>query len=223
MPRISIGANYVLHFRLQQGNPGAIHSRSKLATLDMSPEQLHDFILLPAFIFFARIFDVSFGTLRIISVSRGQKLLAAVLGFVEILIWIFAISQIFNNLNNPACYFAYACGFATGNYMGIVLEERIAMGSVMLRVVTREDGEELCAALRQLDIGVTEADAHGASGPVKVIFAVVKRRDLARVMETVRQFNPKAFFTIEDVRTVSQGVFPTHRMLLPMAMRRPGK
>ncbi len=89
-----------------------------------------NYLVLPAAIFLARICDVTIGTLRIIFVSKGNKLIAPVLGFFEVLIWIIAITRIIENLNNPFCYVAYAAGFATGNYIGLRVEEKLAVGIV---------------------------------------------------------------------------------------------
>lgn len=194
----------------------------------MGWEEFYAYGVLPLVIFMARVGDVSLGTFRIIAVSRGRKSLATVLGFFEVLIWLVAIGQIFGNLTNVVGYIAYALGFATGNYIGILLEERLAMGEVLIRIITRQSGENLTAKLREQNIGVTVVDAQGATGGVHVIFAVIKRRDVVAVVETIREFNPKAFYTLEDVRAVNKGVFPTHRLIAPSALsvfgaRRKGK
>ena len=99
-----------------------------------------NWVILPALIFVSRIFDVSFGTLRIIFVSRGKRSIAPFLGFFEVLIWLLAISQIMQNLNNFACYIAYAGGFAMGNYIGMRIEEKLAMGTMIIRVFLVGDG-----------------------------------------------------------------------------------
>jgi uncharacterized protein YebE (UPF0316 family) len=164
--------------------------------------------ILPVAIFLARICDVSLDTLRIIYVSRGLKLLAALIGFFEVLIWLIAISQIISNLSNPVLYIAYACGFAMGNYIGILIEEKMAIGTVVIRIITQKDATQLIEVLKTDGYGVTHADAQGALGPVKIIFTIVKRKDISSVLEIIRKFNPQAFYTIEDIRSVRQGVFP---------------
>lgn len=166
------------------------------------------FIIVPVLIFFARVCDVTMGTIRIIFVSRGHKFLAPLVGFFEILIWLIAIGKIFQNLNNITCYIAYAGGFAAGNLVGIWLEEKLAMGSVIIRVITRKDGVELIKSLRSAGYGATSIAAEGSSGTVSVIYSVIKRSDLDDVIGIVKRFNPKAFYSIEDVRFVSEGVFP---------------
>jgi len=166
------------------------------------------FTLLPLIIFSTRICDVTLDTLRIIYVSRGLKILAAAIGFFEVLIWLFAITQIFKNLTNPIYYVAYAGGFAMGNFIGILIEERMAIGTVFIRIITHQDTAELIELLKRDSYGVTQVDAHGAQGPVKIIFTIVKRKDIEHVLEIVRSCNPQAFYAIEDVRSARKRVFP---------------
>ena len=170
--------------------------------------EIFKFVILPALIFMARICDVTLDTLRIIYVSRGMKFAAPMIGFFEVLIWLMAISQIFQNLSNPVCYIAYAGGFAMGNFIGIILEEKMAIGTVVIRIITQKDAMQLIEVLKTNRYGVTHVDAQGVMGPVKIIFTIVKRKDIDRVLEIVRTCNPLAFFTIEDVRSARKGVFP---------------
>ena len=170
--------------------------------------EIFKFVILPTLIFMARICDVTLDTLRIIYVSRGMKFAAPMIGFFEVLIWLMAISQIFQNLSNPVCYVAYAGGFAMGNFIGIILEEKMAIGTVVIRIITQKEALQLIEVLKTNRYGVTHIDAQGVMGPVKIIFTIVKRKDIDRVLEIVRTCNPLAFFTIEDVRSVRKGVFP---------------
>ena len=170
--------------------------------------EIFKFVLLPVLIFLARICDVTLDTLRIIYVSRGMKFLAPAIGFVEVLIWLVAITQIFKNLSNPICYVAYLGGFAMGNFIGIIIEEKMAIGTVVIRIITQKDAEALIGCLKENRYGVTHVDAQGAMGQVKIIFTIVKRKSIDSVLEIVRGCNPLAFYTIEDVRSVRKGVFP---------------
>ena len=174
----------------------------------IDPEVL-SLVIVPAFIFFARICDVTIGTMRIIFVSRGMKMVAPVLGFFEVFIWIIAVGQIFQNLTNPLNYFAYAAGFATGNYVGMLVEERLAMGLALIRVITQRDATNLIDYLRGAGYGVTVLDAQGKQGPGKVIFSVIKRKNIKDVEKAIHEFNSKAFYSIEDVRRAAEGTFPT--------------
>ena len=172
------------------------------------------YLVLPIIIFLARICDVSIGTLRIIFVSRGKKNIAPILGFFEVLIWIIVIGKIMQNASNMACYIGYAAGFATGNYVGMLIEEKLAMGFVVVRIITPIDAFELKNALLKAEIGTTTIPAEGAVGKVDVIFTSIQRSDLPKVVELIQIHNPKAFYTVEDLKYVSEGVFPVHQSLL---------
>lgn len=165
-------------------------------------------VIIPLLIFLSRIIDVSFGTMRIIYISRGLKLIAPILGFFEILIWLIAIGQIMNNLTNVVYYIAYAAGFAMGNFVGIFIEDLLAIGKVVLRIITQKDASELIAFLRSEGYGITAVNAEGATGNVKIIFSVIDRKNLEAVIGSVQQFNPKAFFSVEDTRIAREGIFP---------------
>jgi uncharacterized protein YebE (UPF0316 family) len=171
---------------------------------------LFNWVILPLMIYFARIIDVSLGTMRIITLSRGMHKIAPILGFFEILIWLLAIRQIFSHLNNPACYVAYAAGFATGIFNGMWIERRLAIGYQVVRIITKYDAEKLVHALREKGFGVSALDGEGNSGPIKIIFTVVKRRDIQSVLGEVKHFNPRAFYSIEDVRAAAEGIFPNN-------------
>ncbi len=173
--------------------------------------QLFAWVILPFFIFLARVVDVSMGTLRIIFVSKGLKYLAPVIGFFEVIIWLIAIRVIMQNLDNFMCYIAYGAGFAMGNYVGIFIENRLAVGRAALRVITRMDATELIKTLREKGYGVTSVEAQGSDGNVNVLFMVIRRGDFATIANLIKEFNPKAFYTLEDVKFVSEGVFPNKK------------
>jgi uncharacterized protein YebE (UPF0316 family) len=171
----------------------------------------YTWLAIPLLIFLARVADVSMGTVRVIFVSRGFKYLAPIVGFFEIIIWLLAIGQIMKNLSNPACYLAYAGGFAIGNFVGIHIAEKLSLGVVLLRIVTRQDATRLVESLQSSNYGVTSIDGEGSSGPVKVVFTVIPRREVAGVVGIVREFNPRAFYSVEEVGMVERGIFPVKR------------
>ncbi len=173
-----------------------------------------NYLVLPLMIFAARVVDVTLGTLRIIFVSRSMKMLAPMIGFFEALIWLLAMGQIFQSLTNMGLYFAYAAGFAAGNYMGIYLEGKIAMGLLVVRTITADDATELIEYLKENDFGVTSVSASGVSGQVRLILSVIKRKDLKRMIQIINEKMPKAFITVEDVRSVSEGFFPQKSLSL---------
>ncbi len=161
-----------------------------------------DFIVLPLLIFSARIIDVSLDTIRVIMVSKGYRKLAPYIGFFQVLIWIITITRIMENLDNWVTYVAYAAGFAMGTYVGMWLEERLAIGNELLRVITRKPADDLIRVLRNEGFSVTVADGMGRDGEVGIIFLVAKRKDLKHAIAVVKQYNPQAFYTIEDMRFV---------------------
>jgi uncharacterized protein YebE (UPF0316 family) len=169
---------------------------------------LYGWIVIPLLIFIARVVDVSMGTVRVVFISRGLKYLAPVVGFFEILVWLLAIGQIMKNLSNPICYIAYAGGFAMGNFVGIWIAEKLSLGVVLIRVITNRDASELVECLKSADYGVTSVDGHGTAGQVKVVFTIVPRREAQRVVELVKNFNPKAFYSIEEVGFVGRELSP---------------
>jgi uncharacterized protein YebE (UPF0316 family) len=172
---------------------------------------VYTWVLLPLLIFIARITDVSLDTLRIIFINRNLRYYAAISGFFGVLIWLMVIRQIFQRMNNPLCFIAYAAGFAAGNIVGIVIENRISIGKVIIRTITRKESDELVAFLRSSGYGVTVLDADGTTGPVKVIFTVAERSDVEPIVEVIKKYNPNAFYSVEDVRYVSESVTP-HRL-----------
>ncbi len=178
-------------------------------------------LLLLLAIFSARIVDVSLGTLRIIFLTRGLKYQAALLGFVESLIWIFVISQIMNNVSNWAAYIAFAGGFASGNVVGIWLEQKLAIGSLVVRVITRREASHLLEGLRLAGFCVTTVEAEGGDGEVMVLFTVVRRKELPVVTALIRKNNPCAVYTVEDVRFASSPVAALVTEKRPFFLRRP--
>ncbi len=162
------------------------------------------YLVVPVLIIFAKIIDVSLGTIRIILVSKGSKSLAPILGFFEVLVWIVAIGQVMQNLTNPINYIAYALGFAIGNYVGIIIEGKLALGQVIVRVITKKDASDLITVLIEEKFGVTIVDATGATGPVHMIFTVIKRSQINCVVQIIKKHNPHAFYSIEDIRFVSE-------------------
>lgn len=163
--------------------------------------------IMPFLIFLARICDVSIGTLRIIFVSKGKRNIAPILGFFEVLIWITAISKIMQNLDNYINYVAYAAGFATGNLVGMIIEEKLAIGIQMIRVFISEKGMELVTILNNNGFGATTVEAHGAKEKVHLVYTIVHRNEMEKALEVINAFNPRAFYTIEDVRAVNEGIF----------------
>jgi len=169
--------------------------------------EIFTWVILPLLIFLARVSDQTIGTLRLIFVAKGLRKFAPLIGFFESLIWLLAIREILNHLDNYLCFVAYAGGFATGNYVGMLLEEKLSIGSVIVRIIPRKDSTELLSYLSENNYGFTVVDAEGSKGKVKIIFCVIKRKDSMHFVNLVKSYNPNAFYSIEDVRTVNEGIF----------------
>ncbi len=175
--------------------------------VELWQEYGYAWVILPALIFLARILDVSIGTLRVIFLAKGAKIPASATGFFEALIWLIIISQVIQNLGNFMSFIGYAGGFAAGTYVGMKIEERMAIGNVVVRVITGQPADELVEAIRSERFGVTSVPAEGTTGPVRILFMVVNRSRIKKVIDLINRHNPKAFYSIEDVRHVREGIF----------------
>ncbi len=173
-----------------------------------------NYVILPILIFLSRVGYVTIGTIRIIFVSKGKKYLAPILGFFEVFIWILAISRIMQNLDNYINYVAYAGGFAAGNYVGMLLEEKIAMGVMIVRIITQKPADLLIERLTAMGCGITSVEARGTKDDVHVIYTVIHRRELKYVIDVIKKYNPRAFYSVEDVRYVNEGIFPLRKSML---------
>ena len=161
------------------------------------------YIILPIIIFISRIADQTIGTIRIIFVSKSMKYLAPILGFFEVLLWLIIMKQIFQNLDNYYYYIAYAAGFGMGNFVGIKIEAKMAMGLVQMRVIPQKDSSRLVHFLKEAGYRFTSIKGQGAEGPVDVIYSVIKRKSIDDFVSIIKEFNPKAFYTIEEIKFVS--------------------
>lgn len=166
-----------------------------------------NWIILPLLIFIARLADVTMATLRHIFVSKGLKKIVPILGFFEVLVWLIAMRQVFSHLDNIACFIAWAGGFSAGTYLGMYIEERLAIGTQIIRVITNEDVSAVAEVLKNAHQGITIVDGHGAMGPVKLIFMIVKRANKQQVMDILHSYAPNAFYSVEDVKSFEHGVF----------------
>jgi uncharacterized protein YebE (UPF0316 family) len=172
-------------------------------------------VVVPALIVAARVTDVSMGTLRVVFIGRGMARQAALTGFAESLVWLLAVSQILKHLTLPLYYVAYAGGFALGNYVGLRIESWMALGSVVVRVITNQSADALVGVFRSAGLGATVIEGEGQNGPIQMVFSVLPRKELRSVLNSMKAVQPGAFYTIEPVATVAQGVFPVERSSRP--------
>jgi len=166
-------------------------------------------------IFGLRIVDVSMGTVRMIIGVRGYRVQAAVIGFFEILIWLFAVGAALQQLTSVFHIVGYAGGFAAGNFIGIWLESRFALGTNVVRATYRRAGEEgspsaarrAATALRDSGFAVTELEGHGRQHPVRILNVVAERKRVDDVIRIMQAHDPDAFVTVEEVRSTRGGYF----------------
>jgi len=169
---------------------------------------LYNWVILPLMIFCARIIDQTIGTLRVVFLSKGYKNIAPILGFFESLIWLLVVREVITNISDPLCFVAYAAGFATGSYIGLIIEEKLSIGNVIVRVILPSEDPALIDAFRQENIGYTVIDGEGRNGKVKIVFIVLNRTNLSDVLGILNKISPNAFYSIEDVKQVREGIFP---------------
>lgn len=162
------------------------------------------YILLPVFIFFARVLDVSINTIRIIYVMAGKKYMATVLGFFESLIWLVAIRQIFNHLDNIYSYIAYPAGFAVGILVGMRIEEKIALGKLIIRIISKENIAPFKQFLLEKDLRFSMVKSEGTTGEESILFTVIKREQLEEIESALRNTIPNAFYTVESVKAANE-------------------
>jgi uncharacterized protein YebE (UPF0316 family) len=171
----------------------------------------HSTLLIPLLIFLAEVCVVTFGTMRIIVVARGYKLLAPLLGFFEVSLWLLAMTQVMKNLNDWSCFSAFVLGFCLGNFLGILIEKKLAMGMVNVRIVTHRDPSDLVEQLREANFGVTCVEGEGATGKVQIIMTVIKRKQQPLITALIDLYHPGAFYAVDDVQSASEGIFPVPR------------
>jgi len=156
-------------------------------------------------IFALRVSDMTLDTLRVLFVMRGKKRIAWILGFFQSAIFVLAIGRVLTQLDNPLNIIGYAAGFATGNVVGMYIEERIAMGHILINIISPRLGTAIADHLRQNGFAVTEVSARGKDGMVSMINCSVLRKQVDAIRELVNDIDPEAFITAEDVRPVRRG------------------
>lgn len=164
----------------------------------------YTYLVIPFLIFLSRVADVSLGTVRIILVSKSYKFFAALLGFFEVLIWVIAISKLTDNLDNIVTYVAYAFGFSIGTYVGIVIEEKIAIGTLLLQVISPKDQEKVIEILREARIKTYTVKSEFEDREADILYIIVTRKNYNKVARIIRKHDPKALFSVEDINIVRE-------------------
>jgi len=153
-------------------------------------------------IFFLRLLDVGMATVRIVLLGKGRKGTATALGFVEALIWVIAVIRVLDGLDDPLRMIAFAAGFAAGTYLGALVEEWMALGQAMIRIIAPVASNPVAAALRQEGFGATVINGSGLEGDVRITFCVLPRKRVLAVTRLITQINPEAFVTVDSTTPV---------------------
>ena len=165
--------------------------------------------LLPFLICLLRIADVTLGTLRTVAHVRGTVVVAPILGFFEVTIWVLAISKVMTTLDNPFNVLGYALGFALGNWVGVTIERKLALGQLVIRIISRIEGETIAAALRERGLRVTEFEGRGSRGPVTLLYVMLERSDAGAVQTLAEEIDPECFVVVEDTTGTNRTLTPT--------------
>jgi uncharacterized protein YebE (UPF0316 family) len=169
-----------------------------------------DFFALPTLfvtllIFCLRVTDMSLDTLRVLYVIRGRRPVAWILGFLQSSLWVVAITSVLNNLDNLWNVIAYAGGFATGNVVGMAIEEKLAIGHAHIRIISSRLGNAIVEAIRDAGYAATEMPGRGKDGTVTMISCSVKRRHISKIQSEISLIDPDAFITVEEIRPLHRG------------------
>lgn len=180
--------------------------------IDVFSNNIFVYVIIPLLILVARIIDVSLGTIRIILANKGIKLLSAVIGFFEVLIWLLVITTVMKNLTNVVAYLAYAMGFSIGTYFGIYLEEKISIGQVRLRIITKKHMLKMIDDLSTTKYVFISDSVNSAHCKIKIINVFLERKYLKIVIKKIKEIDPNAFYTVEDLKMIKDG----HKDTMPL-------
>jgi uncharacterized protein YebE (UPF0316 family) len=162
-------------------------------------------------IFGLRVLGIAVSTLSTLMTVQGRKVYAVAAGFVSSLVYVIAIGKVVTNLNNVWNIIAYAGGFAGGTLVGMVLEQRLALGYAEVRFISIEDGHDLAGALREAGFGVTELEGHGREKTVEVVSVLIPRKEVKNVLQIGQRVDDEAIVTVTDSRSVQRAYWHTER------------
>jgi uncharacterized protein YebE (UPF0316 family) len=158
-------------------------------------------------VFGLRIVDVSLGTVRTIAVVQGKQMLSVLIGFVEVLVWVTAVSQVITRIHeSPLLAVAFAGGFAAGNAVGIVLERQLAIGSCVLRIISSEGGSSVAAAIRNAGRAVTTFDGRDMDGRCELLYTTCPRKEARHLIKLAKVIDPGLFYMVDRFSQTGNGV-----------------
>lgn len=163
-------------------------------------------------IFVAKCSDVTLATIRTLFVVKGKKKLAFCVGCLEILIYLFAMNKVLGDMGDIFKVASYTLGFATGNVVGITLEEKLAIGLITAQVFTSKDVDRFSNYLRDNGFGVTVIEGKGREGVKYILQVVLDRKNLNNFQSTIDNYDSKAFVAISEIKNVTGGYFGRNAM-----------
>lgn len=165
--------------------------------------------LLLLYVFVARALDVSIGTMRTILMVRGCRVAAGALGFFEIMIWLTAVSGVLSDSLTIPKVLAYSSGFAAGNVLGIMLEQKLAFGSQLIRLSSPRRNGAVAAGLRLAGLPVTQMAGWGEHGEVSLCQVIVPRAKTPQVLRIACRIDEDLAYSVEDLRQASLVPLPS--------------
>lgn len=172
--------------------------------IELFSNDIFVYFIIPILILLARVIDVTLGTIRIILANKGIKLTSAIIGFFEVLVWLTAITTIMQNLTNVVAFFAYATGFSLGTYLGIYIEEKISIGQVRLIIITKKNLFKMINDLKLTQYAFISNSVNKSNHKIKIINAFLERKNLSSVIKIIKEKDPKAFYSVEDLKMISR-------------------
>ncbi len=164
-------------------------------------------ILIYLLIFSVKIFEVSLAVLRIVLITKGERIIGACIGFFEVVIWVIVVATVLTNITeDPIQIFVYAFAFSVGNYTGSWIENKLALGTVKIEAIVKKiHGKQLAMELRTMNFAVTCMDAYGRDDRKEVLYMHVPRRKIKETIETIKSFQKDVVITINDIRPIFGG------------------
>jgi uncharacterized protein YebE (UPF0316 family) len=160
-------------------------------------------------IMLARMTDVSIGTMRVISVVDGRMKMAFWLGFLEVIVWISVISVTLKYIEEePLLALFFALGFSIGNVLGILLERKIPLGNLTLRVVGGEDVRTIASQIREIGLHATVLKGEGREGECLMMFTFMPKKYLKQVMKILEPMRDRIFYTLDYGGSSNQVLLP---------------
>lgn len=147
-----------------------------------------------------RMVDVTLGTFRTLMVVQSKKYTSGIIGFFEVLIWIFAMRYIVQHMDETINLIFYALGFGIGNVLGITLDQKFAIGFVQLNIISKKHIDEIAAELRASRFAATIIPAEGDSGSSSILLTIIKRKEQKVIMKLIESIDKDAFITVQHSR-----------------------